>query len=99
MKPNERIKEIRIRKGYSQEYLAQHSGMSRAQYASIEQGRKRLYAHELASISKALGTTADFILFGYEIEKMYGYLVKSIFVCKFLQGCVRSCRFQKCSLL
>ncbi len=74
MKPNARLKEIRIRKGYSQEYLAQHSGMSRAQYASIEQGRKRLYAHELASISKALGTTADFILFGYEIEKMYGYL-------------------------
>ena len=77
MKPNERIKEIRIKKGYSQEYLAQHSGMSRAQYASIEQGRKRLYAHELASISKALGTTADFILFGYEIDKMYGYFIRT----------------------
>ena len=77
MKPNERIKDIRIRKGYSQEYLAQHSGMSRAQYASIEQGRKRLYAHELASISKALGTTADFILFGYEIDKMYGYFIRT----------------------
>ena len=77
MKPYERIKEIRTRKGYSRAYVAQQARMAPYQIAEIEQGRKRLYAHELASISRVLGTTADFILFGYEIDKMYDYFIRS----------------------
>lgn len=49
------IKEIRLSKGYSQEYMAERMEVSQAGYANWEKGKRDLSYNTLLSISEALG--------------------------------------------
>lgn len=77
MKPNERIKEIRIRKQFTQAYICKKTGISPSNYSLMERGRKRLYAEEAAAICKVLGVTADFLLFGYDVYRPFDYVFRT----------------------
>jgi transcriptional regulator with XRE-family HTH domain len=62
----ERIKALRAAKGekYTQAKLAEDSGLSQAQIASIETGARGTRFDRLAKIAKVLGTTPDYLAFG-----------------------------------
>jgi len=59
-----RIKEIRMRKGWSQKILAMKAGITIQSVLYIEKGKRGLSSHTIRSISRALEVTADHILFG-----------------------------------
>ena len=49
-----RVKEIRIEKGLSQDYLALASGIDRPQISKIEQGKINVTLDTMARLAKAL---------------------------------------------
>ena len=68
-----RIKEIRIRKGYTQERLAEKSGISPNYLSSIERGICFPRMHNLVAIINALECSADEIFcdvidYGYHVQ-------------------------------
>ena len=59
-----RIRETRIEKGFSREYLAENSEISTKFLYEIENGKKGLSANTLFKISKTLGCSCDYLLTG-----------------------------------
>ncbi len=53
----ERVRELRVARGLSQEQLASKSGMHRTYLGSIERGERNPSLKNIAAIAKALGVT------------------------------------------
>jgi transcriptional regulator with XRE-family HTH domain len=62
----QRIRELRARKGYSQEAFADLCGVHRTFMGSVERGESNLNFTNLAKIAKALGVTLSQLLSGLE---------------------------------
>ena len=62
----QRIRELRARKGYSQEAFADLCGVHRTFMGTVERGESNLSFTNLAKISKALGITLSQLLSGLE---------------------------------
>ena len=62
------IRAERARAGLSQAQLAHRLGWSQQVQASIETGGRRLYAHELPDICRALGVSLATLLIGASDE-------------------------------
>ena len=62
----QRIRDLRAKKGYSQESFADFVGVHRTFVGTIERGESNLSFHNLARISKALGITLAQLLSGVE---------------------------------
>lgn len=66
-----RIREKREMLGYSREYLAEQAEMSPSFLADVELGIKGFSAATLIKLCKALGLSADYILFGSASNSEY----------------------------
>jgi transcriptional regulator with XRE-family HTH domain len=62
----QRVRELRKRKGFSQEAFADATGVHRTWMGAIERGERNLSFHNLVLISKALGITLSQLLSGME---------------------------------
>ncbi len=62
----QRIRELRARKGYSQEAFADLCGVHRTFMGTVERGESNLSFTNLAKIAKALGITLSQLLSGLE---------------------------------
>jgi transcriptional regulator with XRE-family HTH domain len=62
----ERIRELRARKGYSQEGFADLVGVHRTFMGTVERGESNVSFQNLVKISKALGVTLSQMLSGVE---------------------------------
>ncbi|MCY7351197.1 MAG: helix-turn-helix transcriptional regulator [Cytophagaceae bacterium] len=62
MKTGEKIRQLRLQKGYSQEAMADSLGLSTTAYGDIERGKTDLTLTRLAQITDALGITSLDIL-------------------------------------
>jgi transcriptional regulator with XRE-family HTH domain len=63
MRIGQRIKEIRIEKGFGQRELGRMAGISSALMSQIEAGHVRdMGVSKLIKLSRALGVSADYIL-------------------------------------
>ena len=58
------IKELRLKNGFSQEYLARELGVSRPTYVQIEKGGRELTITEAEQIASIFGVTFDDLLEG-----------------------------------
>lgn len=58
----ERIRELRIKKGLSQEQLAELSGLHRTYISSLELGKRNVSLINIYVLAKALGVTPDKLL-------------------------------------
>lgn len=60
---SERIKELRVKQGLTQEELAERAGYeSRTSIAKIETGQRSIKEHKIAPIAKALNTTVAYLI-------------------------------------
>ena len=64
-----RIKACRKEKGLSREELACHSGYSPNFVQEVERGRSGLSSESMRAFSKALQVSADYLLFGLEVDE------------------------------
>lgn len=63
-----RIKEIREKRGMTQEELAEKSGVSRTTISALENGTERAtMTKTLINLAKALGVTVDAIFFAESV--------------------------------
>ena len=62
----QRVRELRKRKGFSQEGFADLAGVHRTWMGAVERGERNLSFHNLVLISKALGITLSRLLSGVE---------------------------------
>ena len=76
-----RLRELREKRGYSQETLAELSNLSTNFLAGLEHGRSQMTTTSLYRVVLALGTSADYLVFGVEhppvppsLEHLLGYL-------------------------
>lgn len=77
MKDNElanRLIELRKRKGFSQEFLAEESGISLRTIQRIEKGETQPRGDTLQRIAKGLGVTSEELI-DWKLEKNSSYLV------------------------
>jgi transcriptional regulator with XRE-family HTH domain len=58
----ERVRELRIKKGLSQEQLAEISGLHRTYISSLELGKRNVSLINIFALAKALGVTPDKLL-------------------------------------
>ena len=58
----EKVREIRIKKGLSQEQLAELSGLHRTYISSLELGKRNVSLINIFALAKALGVTPDKLL-------------------------------------
>ena len=58
----QRIKEIRMDKKFTQEYLAERAGVNVSHISNIETGKVKVSLTLLVAISNVLGVTVDYIL-------------------------------------
>src|SRR5436190_17155403 len=65
-KLGQRIRELRMQKGWSQEQLAHESGLGRASMGAIERGEVSIRLSSLLKLSNALGITGSELLKGTE---------------------------------
>lgn len=63
-----RIKLIRKGQDLTQEMLAEKAGVSQHYIYEIEAGRKAMSIHSFASLTCALDVSADYLLFGDELQ-------------------------------
>jgi transcriptional regulator with XRE-family HTH domain len=61
-----RVRELRLKRGYSQEAFADHCGVHRTFMGTIERGESNLSFSNLVKVSKALGLTLSQLLSGLE---------------------------------
>jgi transcriptional regulator with XRE-family HTH domain len=61
-----RVRDLRTKKGYSQEAFADHCGVHRTFMGTIERGETNLSFKNLAKLSAALGITLSQLLSGVE---------------------------------
>ncbi|MBR3144978.1 MAG: helix-turn-helix transcriptional regulator [Clostridia bacterium] len=66
-----RIKEIRIDKGWTQAVLAEKSGVEPSNISHIERAATKLSLPTLVSIANALGVTLDEIVYGSLIKNTH----------------------------
>lgn len=74
----ERIKEARRKKGWSQEQLSEEIDVSTAYMSRVERGSTEINLKRLANISKALGTSMEYLIGGTAIESP-NYLDKELY--------------------
>lgn len=60
----ERIKQIREKKGLTQDQLAEASGISKGFLSDVENNNKNISSQSLLRIANALGASVDFLLQG-----------------------------------
>jgi len=60
----QKVKEFRLKKGLSQEQVAQVIGVSRPTYTAIEAGKQKLDLDEAQKLAKLFGIGVDELLFG-----------------------------------
>jgi len=65
-----RIRELRSKKGFSQESFADHCGLHRTYMGGIERGERNLTIQTVLTVSKGLGMSMSELLSG--IEKQLG---------------------------
>lgn len=58
----EKVRELRIKKGLSQEGLAEISGLHRTYISSLELGKRNVSLINICALAKALGVTPDKLL-------------------------------------
>lgn len=58
----ERVRELRIKKGLSQEELAEISGLHRTYISSLELGKRNVSLINVFALAKALGVAPDKLL-------------------------------------
>ncbi len=58
----EKVRELRIKKGLSQEQLAELSGLHRTYISSLELGKRNVSLINIYALAKALGVTPDKLL-------------------------------------
>ena len=71
----QRVRELRKKKGLSQEAFADLASVHRTWMGAVERGERNLSFHNLVLISKALGITLSKLLSG--VEKRVGVLACS----------------------
>jgi len=57
-----RIKELRLKAGYSQEELAAKAGLQRTYMSDIERGKRNVSIENIEKIAKALGVKSSDLL-------------------------------------
>jgi transcriptional regulator with XRE-family HTH domain len=62
----QRIRELRLKQGYSQEDFADHCGVHRTFMGTIERGETNLSFSNLVKVSQGLGITLSVLLSGLE---------------------------------
>ena len=62
LKLGRKIRETRIKEGYSQEELASHCGLHRTYISDIERGERNVAVENIEKIAKALKTEPDELL-------------------------------------
>ncbi len=62
----QRVRELRKKKGFSQEAFADATGLHRTWMGAVERGERNLSFHNLVLISKALGITLSQLVSGLE---------------------------------
>ncbi|MCX6107896.1 MAG: helix-turn-helix transcriptional regulator [Proteobacteria bacterium] len=67
--PGQVVKELRIKKGWTQAVLAQITGMAVSNISNIESGRSRLGEERAILLAEALGVRPEFILFPNGFER------------------------------
>ena len=55
----DKVRELRIKKGLSQEQLAELSGLHRTYISSVELGKRNVSLINIFALAKALGVTPD----------------------------------------
>jgi len=58
----QKVRELRIKKGISQEQLAELSGLHRTYISSLELGKRNVSLINIFALAKALGVTPDKLL-------------------------------------
>ena len=58
----DKVRELRIKKGLSQEQLAELSGLHRTYLSSLELGKRNVSLINIFALAKALGVTPDKLL-------------------------------------
>lgn len=74
----ERIREARRRRGWSQERLSEEIDVATAYISRIERGSSQVNLKRLAQISKALGTSLEYLI-GGTITDAPNYLDKELY--------------------
>lgn len=67
--PAQVVKELRLKKGWTQGILSEITGIAVANISNIESGRSRLGEDRAILIAKALGVEPQFILFPNSFER------------------------------
>jgi transcriptional regulator with XRE-family HTH domain len=62
----QRIRESRLKKGFSQESFADHCGLHRTYMGGIERGERNLTIQTVLTVAKGLGITMSDLLEGIE---------------------------------
>lgn len=58
----EKVRELRVKRGLSQEQLAESSGLHRTYISSLELGKRNVSLINIHALAKALGVTPDKLL-------------------------------------
>lgn len=61
-----RIRELRLKKGFSQESFADHCGLHRTYMGGIERGERNLTIQTVLTVAKGLGMTISELFLGIE---------------------------------
>ena len=61
-----RIRELRLKKGFSQESFADHCGLHRTYMGGIERGERNLTVQTVLTVAKGLGMTMSELFSGIE---------------------------------
>ena len=69
LNPGEVIKELRLKKGWTQKILSEITKMAVANISNIESGRSRLGEERAILLAEAFGVKPDFILFPNGFER------------------------------
>ena len=72
LSPSEVVKELRLKKGWTQKILSEITGMAVANISNIESGRSKLGDERAILLAEAFGVKPEFILFpnGFEREDL-----------------------------
>lgn len=61
-----RVRELRLKKGFSQESFADHCGLHRTYMGGIERGERNLTIQTVLTVAQGLGLTLSELLAGIE---------------------------------
>lgn len=69
LKPGEVVKELRLKKGWSQQVLSEISGIAVTNLSNIERGKSRLGEDRAVVLAAALGVKPEFLIFPNGFER------------------------------